>query len=688
MTGLNEILEERWQLARERILEIPTETQVPEPYRDYFIRTARFLRQVFGILDIRKSGQWDALTLKERREWNQVLYEDILPQNYQNSYGNPRYAKTMLGKDFGKALSALYSQIRGSIVFAFEDRLWDLTVLGELFLEIYGEFTADALPEAENLHHILYSYIRDYCDDMMEYRVREMVDPKLDFAVSIIMEKDLTDLRYLYDFGEYISDNEYKTAEFLNRLSQEEIDRMAQTYTEGYRMGFVNNGIDLGKKKTVNIRYTLGFERMIRSAVLQFEKMGLKPVIYRSATHLINKRQHLRIGYFGGIPNQQFDYDHRNDAALYLTEEMVSRKLRALQNGFENCKELANTHAGPAVMETFGETPFVPKSVDCAYELTEKQQKLVVRMDTESSQITNRYIIGDERSFTIIAWPVPEIGESFEEIFRETIKINTLDYKKYQKIQQCMIDALDEGTAVHIKGSNGNRTDLTVCLISLADPARQTIFENCVADVNIPVGEVFTSPELAGTGGILHVKKVYLNGLQFRDLKLVFDCGQVIDYSCSNFESEEENRAYIEDNILYHHPKLPMGEFAIGTNTTAYVAAEKYGIAEKLPILIAEKMGPHFAVGDTCYSWAEDTPVYNPDGREIIARDNEISILRREDISLAYYGCHTDITIPYEELGSIAVIDEEGERTLIIENGRFVLPGTEELNRPFEDGRS
>ena len=680
---MNEILEERWQLARERILEIPTETQVPEPYRDYFIRTARFLRQVFGILDIRKSGQWDALTLKERREWNQVLYEDILPQNYQNSYGNPRYAKTMLAKDFGKALSALYSQIRGSIVFAFEDRLWDLTVLGELFLEIYGEFTADALPEAENLHHILYSYIRDYCDDMMEYRVREMVDPKLDFAVSIIMEKDLTDLRYLYDFGEYISDNEYKTAEFLNRLSQEEIDRMAQTYTEGYRMGFINNGIDLGKKKTVNIRYTLGFERMIRSAVLQFEKMGLKPVIYRSATHLINKRQHLRIGYFGGIPNQQFDYDHRNDAALYLTEEMVSRKLRALQNGFENCKELANTHAGPAVMETFGETPFVPKSVDCAYELTEKQQKLVVRMDTESSQITNRYIIGDERSFTIIAWPVPEIGESFEEIFRETIKINTLDYKKYQKIQQCMIDALDEGTAVHIKGSNGNRTDLTVCLISLADPARQTIFENCVADVNIPVGEVFTSPKLAGTSGVLHVTRVFLNGLEYRDLWLRFEDGMIRDYGCENFSGEEENRAYIRENVLHQHDGLPMGEFAVGTNTTAYVMAKKYQISPRLPILIAEKTGPHFAVGDTCYSWAEDNPVYNPDGKEVIARDNEVSVRRRENPSEAYFGCHTDITIPYDELEYIRILRRDGQILPLIEKGRFVLPGTEELNVPF-----
>ena len=77
-------------------------------------------------------------------------------------------------------------------------------------------------------------------------------------------------------------------------------------------------------------------------------------------------------------------------------------------------------------------------------------------------------------------------------------------------------------------------------------------------------------------------------------------------------------------------------------------------------------------------------PVFNPDGREIIARDNEISALRKEDISMAYYGCHTDITIPYEELGSISVIDEDGESLPIIENGRFVLPGTEELNKPFE----
>ena len=354
-----------------------------------------------------------------------------------------------------------------------------------------------------------------------------------------------------------------------------------------------------------------------------------------------------------------------------------------MQTAYDQYEELAGVHGGPAVIETFGEEPFSPVSKPEAYALSEAQQKLQVEMDNESGQIVNRYIKGDERSFTIIAYPVPEIGEKFQEIFAEIVKINTLDYKLYERIQQTIIDELDTCQWVEIKGKDGNETDLIIHLHTLDDPQKQTNFENCVADVNIPVGEVFTSPVLAGTGGVLHVKKVYLNGLQFRDLKLVFDCGQVIDYSCSNFNTEEENRAYIEDHILHHHAKIPMGEFAIGTNTTAYVAAEKYGIADKLPILIAEKMGPHFAVGDTCYSWAEDIPVYNPDGKEIIARDNEISSLRKEDVSLAYYGCHTDITIPYDELGSIAVIDEEGESHSIIENGRFVLPGTEELNNPF-----
>ena len=158
----------------------------------------------------------------------------------------------------------------------------------------------------------------------------------------------------------------------------------------------------------------------------------------------------------------------------------------------------------------------------------------------------------------------------------------------------------------------------------------------------------------------------------------------VTDYSCDNFEDAKKGRQYFKENVLLNHDPLPIGEFAIGTNTTAYVAAHKYDIADKLPILIAEKMGPHFAVGDTCYSWEEDTPVYNPDGKEIVAKENEISALRNEDLSKAYFSCHTDITIPYDELGEITAVTKNGEEIIIIKDGRFVLPGTELLNEAFD----
>jgi hypothetical protein len=54
-------------------------------------------------------------------------------------------------------------------------------------------------------------------------------------------------------------------------------------------------------------------------------------------------------------------------------------------------------------------------------------------------------------------------------------------------------------------------------------------------------------------------------------------------------------------------------------------------------------------------------------------------------VSKAYLGCHTDITIPYEELGKIEVRNLDGTYTSIIENGRFVLDGTEELNIPLDE---
>lgn len=679
------MVEERYNLVVDRIGDIKEERTVDVKFRDYFVKVAEFIHLIDGTKKKIEDHTFDGMQIEELAAWNKKLYSDILPEHYRESYANPDYAVAQLGGAYGSTLSALYAEIRAAIVYVYEKKTEYLDILFELFIEVYNQFEEEEMPEPHVLKEILYWYASDYCDVFVADRIHEQVDATQSFAADLILGSDLADLRYLYRFGEYISDSELTTAKYLLSLDETTIQKMADVYTEGYRIGFVNTGKDLSKKKTVNIRYVLGFERVVKKAIENFDKMGLKPVIYRSGVSMLTKRQHLKIGYYGAIANKQYEYDHRNDQALFLDKKFVERKLEVIATTYEHLKEEAGAFAGPACIEMFGEVPFVPEQKETALKLSEKQQELSVFFDGRQSRLTNTYIPGDERSFTIIAYPVPEIGEDYEEIFQEIIRINTLDAGLYEQVQQTLIDALDQGESVHICGENGNRTDLTVQLHTLSDPEKETIFENCVADVNIPVGEVFTSPVLEGTNGVLHVSKVYLNELQYKDLEITFSNGMVADYRCSNFERELENKEYIRDNVLYRHDTLALGEFAIGTNTTAYQAAKKYGIEDKMPILIAEKMGPHFAVGDTCYSWCEDIAVYNPNGKEIIARDNSVSIQRKEDLGKAYYHCHTDITIPYEELGKIEVNKKDGGHILLLEHGRFVLPGTEILNEPLKN---
>ena len=681
----NEACRERHVLAVDRLRSIVAEETVPEKYLSYFQDVTIFLLELENVRRKIADGSWERYSLKQKQSLNEILYSALLGEHYKKNYANPAYAAEKLGLEMGRLLSLLCAETRSGIPYAFENRMDYLTILYELFIEVYNCFENTEEPEPKEIRDILYWYASDYCDVFLADRIEEQINPECSFAADIIEHADLDTDDYLYSFGEYITENELGTAHYLRTLPEETLRKMADVYTEGFRIGFINTGKDLSIKSTVNIRYTLGFEKVVRFAIENFRKMGLEPVIYRAASSVVTKREQYKIGYHGAIANQQYEYDHRQDQALFLDKRYIERRLEVAKTVYEKNKELAAGFAGPACMETFGEKPFSPETNEAAPVYSDSQRGLALEYDSRSGQLTNQYIKGEERSFTIIAWPVPEIGENYPEIFNEVIRINTLDTGLYTKVQQYLIDALDQGDYVCVLGKGENQTDLRVNLRNLNDPEKETLFENCVADVNIPVGEVFTSPCLEGTEGVLNVSRVYLEGLQFRDLKLTFSEGRITGYTCGNFESEEENRKYIYDNVLKNHDTLPLGEFAIGTNTAAYVAARKYGIEDKMPILIAEKTGPHFAVGDTCYSWSEDIRVYNPNGKEIIAKDNSISIQRKEDVSKAYFHCHTDITLPYDELEEISVVTKEGKAIILLKDGKFVLPGTEVLNKPLEE---
>lgn len=667
-----DIIFERYEIATSRIREIINEDTVSEPFKSFFCKASEFICKMDDLNSIIKSGEINDFSLDRLKELNKSLFEEIYSENYEESFANPEYAVKTLGEEYGKILCYIYTKNRGMIRNVYMGRLEEVVLQMELFTQIYNYFEDVEQLEYDNVYETVYSYEKDNTEIFTDLMIEDRINPDNKFAVDIVMNSDLNDLRYLYKYGEHVGFNELKMAEFLNSLSQEEIDRLAKVYTEGYRIGFINTGKDISKKGTVDIRYSLGFERIIRSAIFNFKKMGLEPVIYQ-------------VGYTTTSPNRQYAYDHRYDDALYLDKAYIKRKLEVSRHAYESRKQLAGKMAGPAVIEIFGETPFEPENKKQAYVLSEEQQKLKSEYITEYQTMVQEYIKGDERSFTIIAFPIPEFGDDFEQMFKETVKINTLDSEIYGKVQQNIIDALDQAEYVKVLGKGDNKTNMKVQMHDLKNPLKETNFENCLADVNIPLGEVFTSPKLKGTEGILHVSQVYLNDLKYNDLQITFEDGKIKDYTCKNFDTEEENKKFIKQNVMFNHETLPIGEFAIGTNTTAYMVAKKYHVVYKLPILIVEKMGPHFAVGDTCYSFEEDIKTYNPDGKEIVARENEVSALRKTDIKKAYFGCHTDITMPYDELGEITAVRKDGSEITIIKDGRFVLEGTELLNEPLEE---
>ena len=684
------MMEERLELSVQRIKEIENLKEVDEIYWKYFCELSNFLILIDETYKQVVSGKWNTLSLEEKGKRNSTLYEELFLDNYEKSYANPTYTVSTFGMEYGQILSTIYAEMRSLIPFAFEKNLFQIVIRMELFLEVYCMFISayqeDMIaPKPEEVKETFSSFAYDYLDDLMEENVGALFSTENIFAKEIVEKSNLSHVDYLYSYGEFISDNEIKMAKFMGSLSQEQVDMIAKTFTEGYRLGFIATGKDITIKKSVNIRYFVGFERVVREAIKNFKEIGLESILYRAQPSFLLGRGILKNGYFSTLPNKQFECDHENDKVLYFTNKYVSRKIEAYRGALERFSKEALEFGGPAVIESFGESPFAPIAKKENLKPNEEKQRLIVEYTSKAGELLNHYVKGEERSFTIIAFPIPEIGEQFPEIFQEVIKINTLDYMKYRDIQKTLIDTLDQAEYISVKGTGENVTDLCIHLWQLKDKEHETIFENCVADVNIPVGEVFTSPKLKGTNGVLNVSEVFLNGLQYKNLKITFKDGMISEYTCSNFEKEEENKEYIKEHILHQHDTLPMGEFAIGTNTVAYMVSRKYHMEKVMPILIAEKTGPHFAVGDTCYSHEEDIMTYNPDGKAIIARENDISALRKTDISKAYLNCHTDITIPYDELGELSAVSKDGYEIKIIINGRFVLKGLEELNKPFDE---
>ncbi|MCT4631220.1 MAG: aminopeptidase [Firmicutes bacterium] len=630
---------------------------------EYFKQLSSYMLEII-LLEKKMGGQYFDNPLEELISDNNNIYKWMTKNNYSKSYLNPVYSSLKVGDDLGRALSSLFFTTVSLVKAVYRKKYFLIDSHVKRLLNLYQ------LKDKENFSAVVENEISSYYNGSLNERVSMTIDQTYNgynkFFNDIIMKSDLSNPNYLMQFGYYITETEIKMSEFMSKCPEKEISDMAKYMVQCYIDGFKRDGKDISKRKFVRIIALLGQERLTKELLKELKENNLEGFVCDFESTKVN---------------EQMDYDHSFDNRLYLNEDYVKSYIGEFSKTLEEYKESVSQYSGILVVEKFGEDPFSPISNEKRYTFDDIHNDLFKKMKMDIRQEIENSIPEEESNFSIIAFPTPEIGSDFEDIYKDTVKLNTLNNKEYEEIQGKIIDALDKGDYVEIKGSNSNSTDLKIAMNRLSNPEKETNFFNCVADVNVPLGEVFTSPVLKGTSGILNVGSIYLNGYDYKNLKIHFEDGYTIKYSCDNFESDEENIKYIEENLMFPHKHLPMGEFAIGTNTMAYMMSKKYGIMEKLPILIIEKMGPHFAIGDTCYSWAEDVKIYNPtDGKEIVAKDNELSIKRKEDINKAYTNKHIDITIPYDELDYIKVVTRDKEEIYVIKDGKFDLAGTEALN--------
>ena len=167
-------LEERYQLAVERIRQIKEEHVLPEVWDGYFVALADLLELLDGFRDFvnTEGGATEAL-----QQWKERLQERVLPET------NPEYAMKLFGEEYGQLLAAVAREMY-SLAALMEAKLFEEVVIRpELFVELYGacvcEWQESGRPASyETLREIVYWYVSDYSDITMERQFRESAEGK------------------------------------------------------------------------------------------------------------------------------------------------------------------------------------------------------------------------------------------------------------------------------------------------------------------------------------------------------------------------------------------------------------------------------------------------------------------------------------------------------------------------------
>lgn len=490
---------------------------------------------------------------------------------------------------------------------------------------------------------------------------------------AVVRSAAAGDTDWMRGYGLPITEAERTMAAFWFRYPPERVQHIAEHIVSAFLHGFLSQSRDRRGRTHVRMYYCVGQEALVQAVLRVLDARGLRPILLRP-------RCLSRSGAYA--------MKHSADRAACLSEKSLAALLDALAAAYDRYATVLSDTCGMIGIDQFGARGGVAQMPPEQYQPSAARRARLASYEDFNRRQDARYLAPSDISFCKIAFPNALFGASLPPLFDAFYALNTMDSDCYERLQQMIIDILDACCCIRVSGAAGNQTELSIRTRLPEHPEVQTAYLNCGGDLNVPHGELFTTPLLTGTNGTLHVQDIYLRDVYFPDLILRFTDGYITDYACGGFDTPEAGRAYVREHLLQGHDTLTIGEFAIGSNTLAYRIAKEHDLFSRLPILLLEKMGPHIAVGDPCFARGEDAPIRNLlDHKQMCARENERTARRHEDLDV-YYNVHTDITLPYEQLAALIGVRPDDTEVAIIREGRFVLPGTEALNEPLERSAS
>ncbi|MFW9998451.1 MAG: hypothetical protein ACFFD4_40830, partial [Candidatus Odinarchaeota archaeon] len=183
--GENEVIKESYEATIEDISSIAKETRElmdrmdenKKNYLIFFAKTADLILQLCNLEEELDDGYFENKSFDDLLKQNNMLYAELLSDNYETSYANPAYCVDAFGDQFGQLISYFYRRFREYINCAYTHRIYRMEELNRSFIDVFNLIKNEEL-DYERLKELVVAnqFTTDPRENYIKYKQRHDTD--------------------------------------------------------------------------------------------------------------------------------------------------------------------------------------------------------------------------------------------------------------------------------------------------------------------------------------------------------------------------------------------------------------------------------------------------------------------------------------------------------------------------------